>query len=30
MLYNLEILNGEITPQFSSEVFNYEVNESLI
>ncbi len=26
MLYNLEILNGEITPQFSSEVFNYEVN----
>ena len=26
MLYNLEVLNGEISPNFSSEVFNYVVN----
>ena len=26
MLYNLEVLNGEISPDFSSEVFNYVVN----
>ena len=26
MLYNLEVLNGEMTPDFSSEVFDYDVN----
>ena len=26
MLYNLEVLNGEISPDFSSEVFDYNVN----
>ena len=26
MLYNLEVLNGEMSPDFSSEVFDYNVN----